>query len=117
MIPDWEGVATAINARLSDRGMKQQELAERSGVSVAALRLLQKAKATNARPRTLAAVSEALGWPREHLAAVRDGRAPSDGAVHREPTMAELAAAMEDLRERVAELERVVGEGSSERSA
>lgn len=100
---DWDSVAAAINARMSELGMKQVELAERSGMSVAAIRLLQKGKAQNALPRTLANVSEALGWPREHLAAVRDGRTE---ALQDLPSHAELVRTVRDLQGRVDALER-----------
>ncbi|MFC7612322.1 helix-turn-helix domain-containing protein [Actinokineospora soli] len=42
MSKDWQAVADAINARLDELEMTQKELADRSGVSVATLRQLQK---------------------------------------------------------------------------
>lgn len=99
MQKDWEAVAAAINARMKDLGMMQLQLAERSGVSVAGLRLLQKAKSPNAKPRTLAAVSEALGWPRDYLAAVRDGQSDANQVGGQS-----LAEQVRELRSEVAEL-------------
>ncbi|MFB9851063.1 hypothetical protein ACFFMR_11790 [Micromonospora andamanensis] len=60
--------------------MTQQELAERSKVSVATLRELQYATATRKRSaRTLAAISQALGWPDDYLRAVLTGAMPPTG--------------------------------------
>ncbi|WP_258946319.1 helix-turn-helix domain-containing protein [Lentzea californiensis] len=108
MQKDWEAVAAAINTRMSELGLMQVQVAERSGVSVAGLRLLQKAKSPNAKPRTLAAVSEALGWPRDYLAAVRDGQ--SDAGEISDQSLVEqvreLRAEVAELRSRVDAVER-----------
>ncbi|TWP51478.1 XRE family transcriptional regulator [Lentzea tibetensis] len=110
MQKDWEAVAAAINARMSDLGLMQLQLAERSGVSVAALRLLQKAKSPNAKARTLSSVSEALDWPRDHLAAVRDGQVQVTAGSTRQgetlPSLAELVRTVSDLQSRVEALEQ-----------
>jgi hypothetical protein len=65
---DWNGVAAALNVRMSIRRATQREVALAAGVSVATLRVLQRG---NGRRRvqngTLAAVARALGWPDDHL--------------------------------------------------
>lgn len=70
-LADWRGLAAALNARMTDRRIGQQELADRAGVSVATLRILQhgggERRVQNA---TLAAVSRALGWPADYLLSV-----------------------------------------------
>ncbi|RBQ04477.1 XRE family transcriptional regulator [Micromonospora sp. LHW51205] len=77
---DWQAVASAMNSRMTELPMTQQELAERSKVSVATLRELQYATATRKRStRTLAAISQALGWPDDYLRAVLTGSAPPSG--------------------------------------
>lgn len=77
---DWQAVASAINGRMAELPMTQQELAERSKVSVATLRELQYATATRKRSaRTLAAISQALGWPDDYLRAVLAGTTPPSG--------------------------------------
>lgn len=68
---DWDAVAAAIQARLDELDMTQADLAARAGVAAETVRELR----TNLRPRrrsprTLTALSEALGWPPDHLAAV-----------------------------------------------
>ncbi|MEU7934490.1 helix-turn-helix transcriptional regulator [Micromonospora echinofusca] len=74
---DWQAVASAINSRMAELPMTQQELAERSKVSVATLRELQYATATRKRSaRTLAAISQALSWPDDYLRAVLTGATP-----------------------------------------
>ncbi|MET9302320.1 helix-turn-helix transcriptional regulator [Micromonospora aurantiaca] len=78
---DWQAVASAMNSRMTELPMTQQELAERSKVSVATLRELQHATATRKRSaRTLAAISEALGWPDDYLRAVLTGATPPGGS-------------------------------------
>ncbi|QKW12399.1 XRE family transcriptional regulator [Verrucosispora sp. NA02020] len=74
---DWQAVASAINGRMAELPLTQQELAERSKVSVATLRELQYAKANRKRStRTLAAISQALDWPDGYLQAVLTGATP-----------------------------------------
>ncbi|MEU7961299.1 helix-turn-helix domain-containing protein [Micromonospora humida] len=78
---DWQAVASAINSRMAELPMTQQELAERSKVSVATLRELQYATATRKRSaRTLAAISHALDWPDDYLRAVLTGTTPPSGS-------------------------------------
>ncbi|MGW0501806.1 helix-turn-helix domain-containing protein [Micromonospora sp. NPDC003241] len=78
---DWQAVASAINNRMAELPITQQELAERSKVSVATLRELQYATATRKRSaRTLAAISQALAWPDDYLRSVLTGATPPSGA-------------------------------------
>ena len=80
MAQDWSAVAKAIDARLNELGWRQRELAERAQVSVAIVRELQRHTAQRRRnARTLEALSLALGWHREHLNAVLNGRTPQPG--------------------------------------
>jgi transcriptional regulator with XRE-family HTH domain len=78
---DWAAVAVAINERLSGLGWRQRDLAERSGVSLATIREIQRRTVERRRsPRTLESLSAALGWPPGHLAAVLRGEAPPESA-------------------------------------
>jgi transcriptional regulator with XRE-family HTH domain len=73
---DWAAVAVAINERLSGLGWRQRELAERSGVSLATVREIQRHSVERRRsPRTLESLSSALGWPPGHLTSVLSGQA------------------------------------------
>lgn len=79
MTEDWSAVAKAIDARLTEFGWRQRELAARAQVSVATVRELQHDTARRRRnPRTLEALSLALGWHPEHLHAVLNGRTPPE---------------------------------------
>lgn len=81
MAKDWAAVAAAIQARLEERDMTQAELASRAGVATETVRELRmNIRPRRRSPRTLAAVSEALGWPPDHLAAVANGVGDADGA-------------------------------------
>jgi transcriptional regulator with XRE-family HTH domain len=74
---DWSAVARAINQRADELGMTQRGLAERSQVSPAIIREIQQDKIHRRRnTKTLEALSVALDWHPEHLAAVLEGREP-----------------------------------------
>ena len=77
MEEDWTAVAKAIAARASELDLRQKDLAERSGVSLAIIREIQQDRIQRRRnPRTLEALSLALGWHAQHLAAVLHGEDP-----------------------------------------
>jgi hypothetical protein len=72
---DWAAVAKAINQRVTELGWRQRELAERSHVSSAVVREIQRHTVERRRsPRTLESLSIALGWHPQHLDAVLNGR-------------------------------------------
>jgi transcriptional regulator with XRE-family HTH domain len=72
---DWVAVANAITERVNELGWRQRELAQRSRVSQAVVRELQHHTVERRRSaRTLEALSVALGWHPQHLAAVLHGR-------------------------------------------
>jgi len=87
---NWAAVARAVSDRVRELGWRQRELADRSRVSVAVVREIQRHTVERRRSRrTLEALSVALGWEPEHLDGVlkshaqRHGRpiAPDDAAV------------------------------------
>ena len=108
---DWDAVATAISNRLSETRMTQMEVASRARVSLTTVRELQhNLNPRRRRPQTLAAVSEAMGWPRSYLAEVLHGEdaLPHADEVH-DPSLTVLAALERELsalRGRVEEIER-----------
>jgi hypothetical protein len=74
---DWAAVAKAINERVNELGWRQRELVERSQVSPAIVREIQRHTVERRRnPRTLESLSVTLGWHPQHLAAVLQGRRP-----------------------------------------
>jgi transcriptional regulator with XRE-family HTH domain len=74
---DWPAVSRAINERMTELGLRQRELIERSRVSKAAVREIQHNTVQRRRSaRTLEALSSALAWHPQHLAAVLVGRTP-----------------------------------------
>jgi transcriptional regulator with XRE-family HTH domain len=76
---DWVAVANAIKERVNELGWRQRELAQRSHVSQAIVRELQHHTVERRRSaRTLEALSVALGWHPQHLAAVLHGRTPPE---------------------------------------
>ena len=100
MPKDWDAVARAIDTRMRELDLTQAELAVRADVAPETVRELRNnLKPRRRNPRTLAAISEALGWPGDQLARVLAGE-ESDQPSANDPAGAELA----DLREIVAEL-------------
>jgi transcriptional regulator with XRE-family HTH domain len=94
---DWDAVAAAIRARLVEIDMTQADLAARAGVALMTVRELQHNLQPRRRnPRTLAAVSEALGWPADQLARIVEGQQTVD-ADKDDPVLAELDAVKADL--------------------
>lgn len=72
---DWAAVARAINERVRELGWRQRELAERSQVSPAVVREIQRHSVERRRsPRTLESLSVALGWEPGRLDSVLKGR-------------------------------------------
>jgi len=74
---DWAAVAKAIDSRLAELGLRQQQLAQRAHVSLAIVRELQHNLVQRRRSaRTLEALSLALEWHPRHLHAVLTGQTP-----------------------------------------
>jgi hypothetical protein len=72
---DWAAVARAISERVRELGWRQRELAERSHVSVAVVRSIQRHTVERRRSRrTLESLSVALGWEPGRLDSVLKGR-------------------------------------------
>jgi transcriptional regulator with XRE-family HTH domain len=77
---DWAAVARAISDRVRELGWRQRELAERSRVSAAVVREIQRHTVERRRsPRTLQALSAALGWEPDHLDRVLKGHPQQPG--------------------------------------
>jgi len=76
---DWTAVAQAISQRMTELGINQRELIERSQVSKATVGELYHNSAQRRRSaRTLEALSIALGWHPQHLVAVLKGQRVPD---------------------------------------
>ena len=77
---NWAAVARAVSDRVRELGWRQRELAERSRVSVAVVREIQRHTVERRRSRrTLEALSVALGWDPGYLDRVLKGHARRDG--------------------------------------
>ncbi len=92
MARDWAAVADAMKARLADLDMTQAELVQRSRLAPMTIReLLYNSAQRRRSDRTLAALSQALGWPPGYLRAVAEGHTPEDPDAD-DPVLAEVAA-------------------------
>jgi len=105
---DWQAVADAINARMTELPMSQRDLAERSGVSVATLRELQHARAARKRSgRLLTAISTALDWPEDYLRAVLTGAATPTSSGSQGPSKDGLTVVLARLDQLHGEVRRL----------
>ena len=107
---DWDAVAQAIRNRLAETRMTQMDVASRARLSLTTLRELQhNLNPRRRRPQTLAAVSEALGWPPDYLGQVLRGERPEPHANEvRDPVLAaldSLGREIRELRDRVEQIE------------
>ena len=118
MADDWAAVAQAINSRMAELGLRQRQLIERSRVSKAVVSELMRNVAPRRRSaRTLEALSVALDWHPDHLAAVlANVEPPAVGEpVHRpEDIPARLAAIERQLREVNARLDEMRSAGDEQ---
>jgi transcriptional regulator with XRE-family HTH domain len=108
---DWDAVAEAIRNRLAETRMTQMDVASRARLSLTTIRELQhNLNPRRRRPQTLAAVSEALGWPPDYLDRVLRGDRPEPHADEvRDPVLAaldSLGREIRELRDRVEQIER-----------
>jgi hypothetical protein len=114
---DWAEVARAISDRMAELRVTQMDVAAKARISLTTLRELQhNINPRRRRPQTLAALSEALGWPPDYLAAtLHGGNAEPYADEKHDPVLNSLAAVereLEDLRDRVDQIERqLAGEG------
>ena len=107
---NWAAVARAISDRVRELGWRQRELAERSHVSVAVVRELQRHTVERRRsPRTLEALSVALGWEPEHLDRVLKGHAQQSGRLTA-PDSAALWSRLDSFESRLAEISKLLTE-------
>ncbi|TWP51253.1 XRE family transcriptional regulator [Lentzea tibetensis] len=105
MSQDWTALGRAITDRLEEQGMTMTDLANKSGVSLTTVRELVHVLNTRKRnPRTLAALSEALSWPSDHLTKVLRGQTNAAEAPKSEITA--LREEVRELRNRVTALEQ-----------
>jgi transcriptional regulator with XRE-family HTH domain len=96
---DWAAVAHAINQRMTELGLRQRQLIERSRVSKAVVSELMRNVAPRRRSaRTLEALSVALDWHPDHLAAVLAKAEP--------PALSDPVHRPDDVPGRLAAIER-----------
>ena len=108
---NWAAVAKVISGRLHELGWRQRELAERSHVSLAVVREVQRHTVERRRsPRTLEALSVALGWEPGRLDAVLRGHAQTDDGVLVAPGSVHLWSRLDSLEQRLDEILKLITE-------
>jgi transcriptional regulator with XRE-family HTH domain len=75
---NWMAVSEAVRKGRDELGMQQKELAARSGVSAATIREIEDGKERRRNPRVLRDISVELGWPKNDLEEVLQGRKRPD---------------------------------------
>lgn len=109
---DWATVARVISDRVRELGWRQRELAERSRVSPAVVREIQRHTVERRRsPRTLESLSTALGWEPGRLESVLNGRVSQAGAgAHVTADGGALWARLDSLEVRLDEIAKLIAE-------
>src|ERR1017187_9493104 len=108
---NWAAVARAISDRIRELGWRQRELAERSHVSIAGVREIQRHTVERRRSRrTLEALSVALGWKPEHLGQVLKGHTQETGGGHLAPDNSALWSRLDFLERRLDEISKLLTE-------
>ena len=104
MSDDWAAVAQVIDERMTDLGLRQRELAERSQVSLAIVREIRHHTVERRRsPRTLESLSVALDWPPDHLHAVLSGQVAPTTPEPVDDTIDSLSSRIEALEGKMSE--------------
>jgi hypothetical protein len=108
---DWAAVAEAINERVTELGWRQRELAERSHVSPAIVREIQRHTVERRRsPRTLESLSITLGWEPQHLDAVLRGHGlPTPGKTVN-GSHETVSARLDAIERRLDEITQILGD-------
>lgn len=79
MTGDWAAVAKAVKQRMAELGVRQGDVIKRSGLTKQTVGEIENnAKQRKRNRRTLEAMSKALEWHPDHLAAVLEGRTPPE---------------------------------------
>ena len=105
---NWAAVAQAVSDRVRELGWRQRELAERSHVSVAVVREIQRHTVERRRsPRTLEALSVSLGWEPQYLSRVLRGHSQQSGG-HAVPDLAAIWSRLDSVDVRLAELAKLL---------
>ena len=117
MARDWAAVAAAMKARLADLDMTQADLVQRSRLAPMTIReLLYNSAQRRRSDQTLAALSQALGWPPGYLQAVAEGHTPDDPDAG-DPVLAELATlkqAVSAINARLDQIEQRLADGGAQ---
>ncbi|MDR7301628.1 helix-turn-helix domain-containing protein [Haloactinomyces albus] len=109
MPKDWAAVSEVIKRRMGELDMTQQELTRRADVAPMTVRELQNnLKPRKRSARTLAAISEALDLPSDHLSSVLESEEPSDsgGTDSLRVELEQVKQTLADLAERLEIVER-----------
>jgi hypothetical protein len=112
---NWAAVvALAVSGCVRELGWRQRELAERSHVSVAVVREIQRHTVERRRsPRMLEALSVVLGWEPEYLHRVLKGH-PQQSGCHASPDLAGGWSRLDSFGLRLAELAKLLTELKSD---
>jgi transcriptional regulator with XRE-family HTH domain len=107
---NWSAVARAISDRVRELGWRQRELAERSHVSVAVVREIQRHTVERRRSRrTLEALSVALGWDPGQLDRVLRSQEQQSGN-RTPPDSAALWSRLDSMDQRIEEIYKLLTE-------
>lgn len=98
---DWDAVATAITDRMNELGLRQRDVADKADVGLSTVQeLANNWKPRRRNPKTLMAISVALGWPSGKISAIAKGE-PDDVPATLEERVAALEVKLADVVHRL----------------
>jgi transcriptional regulator with XRE-family HTH domain len=112
----WTQAARLLNQRMADLGLTQFDLASRSGVSPATIREILHGKPRQRSPRTLSALSKALGWPSGQISEIVRGATPPTRETQ-PASNSDVSTELRAIREELARINRRIEALEAEQAA
>lgn len=98
---DWDAVGTAITERMTELGLRQRDVANEADVGLSTVQeLANNWKPRRRNPKTLMAISVALGWPSGRISAIARGE-PNEAEASLEERVTALEDALTDVLRRL----------------
>jgi transcriptional regulator with XRE-family HTH domain len=106
MTENWFAVNLAIRLQMENLNISQTQLIIRSGLSKAIVSEFLHGVIRNRSPRTLAAMSEGLGWHRDHLESLLHARQTPPAPAKREIETAVETSRIDEISTTLHNIER-----------
>lgn len=109
---DWTRLGTHLRARREQLGLSRRDLATNTGVTMKKIQLAEEGWHPARWPKHLDAIATGLGWAPGSVQSILSGGAPVTAPAPTETARAELAAALQRVRE-TTDFLATVGDGGT----